>query len=165
MSISFSEVHHPDEFINRELRVMARHSTKTSRTTWYRACRDGEEVAFLAIGLSGEHLFPYQLVVPRELRGRGIGSAVLCAVERLAQSEGFERVRVWPRPLDDSLDQWRLERWYCERGYEIVTDGTGDMEKRISLQEGQMSALGQKRTSDHEPGMSAFLLKADVRRA
>jgi GNAT superfamily N-acetyltransferase len=110
MSISFSEVHHPDEFINRELRVMARHSTKTSRTTWYRACRDGEEVAFLAIGLSGEHLFPYQLVVPRELRGRGIGSAVLCAVERLAQSEGFERVRVWPRPLDDSLDQWRLER-------------------------------------------------------
>jgi GNAT superfamily N-acetyltransferase len=74
-----------------------------------------------------------KLVIPRELRGGGIGSAVLCAVEQLAQSEGFERVRVWPRLLDGSLDQWRLERWYCERGYEIVTDGTGDMEKRISL--------------------------------
>jgi hypothetical protein len=67
MSISFSEVHHPDEFINRELRVMARHSRKTSLTTWYRVCWHGEEVAFLAVGRSGEHLAPYQVVVPREL--------------------------------------------------------------------------------------------------
>jgi GNAT superfamily N-acetyltransferase len=132
MSISFTEIHYPDEFINHELRAMARHSSKTSLTTWYRVCCHGEEVAFLAVGRSGEHLVPYQLVVLRELRGRGIGSAVVRAVERLAQSEGCERVRVWPRPLDHSFDQWGLERWYRERGYQLVTDGTGDMEKQIS---------------------------------
>ena len=132
MSISLAEIHHPDEFINRGLRAMARQSRKTGITTWYRVCCHGQEVAFLAVGRSGERLVSYQLVVPRELRGRGIGSAVLRAIERLAQSDGYERVRVWPRPLDDNFDQWGLERWYRERGYEVVTDGTGDMEKRLS---------------------------------
>jgi GNAT superfamily N-acetyltransferase len=132
MSISLTEIHHPDEFINRQLRAMARHSRKSSLTTWYRVCCHREEVAFLSVERSDVRLVPHQLVVPRELRGRGIGSAVLRAVERLAQREGYERVRVWPRPIDDSFDQWDLERWYCHRGYELVTDGTGDMEKRIS---------------------------------
>jgi hypothetical protein len=58
MSISFTEIHHPDEFINRELRAMARHSRKTSLTTWYRVCCNGEEVAFLAVGRSGDELGP-----------------------------------------------------------------------------------------------------------
>ena len=103
MSISLTEVHHPDEFINRELRAIARHSTKNGLTIWYRVCRHGEEVAFLAIEPSGERLFPHQLVVARELRGRGIGSAVMCEVERLAQSGGYKRVRVWPRAARQEL--------------------------------------------------------------
>jgi GNAT superfamily N-acetyltransferase len=132
MSISFAEVHHPNELINRELRAIARHSSKSRLTTWYCVRCNSEEVAFLAVGRSDERLVPYQLVVPHELRGRGIGSAVLRAVEHLAQSEGYESVRLWPRPLDDSFDQWGLERWYSERGYKVVPDGTGDMEKRIA---------------------------------
>jgi len=71
------------------------------------------------------------MVVPRELRDLGVGSAALRAVEDLAQSEGFGTVRVWPRPLDNSFDQEGLERWYRERGYKTVPDGTGDREKRI----------------------------------
>jgi hypothetical protein len=30
------------------------------------------------------------------------------------------------------FDQWCLERWYSERGYKLVPDGPGDMEKRIA---------------------------------
>jgi hypothetical protein len=60
MSISLAEIHHPDEFINRGLRAMARQSRKTGITTWYRVCCHGQEVAFLAVGRSGERLVPYQ---------------------------------------------------------------------------------------------------------
>lgn len=133
MAITLSEIHHPDEFINRELRVMARYSRKYKLTTWYRVRWDGEEVAFLAIDRRPDrHLIPHVLVVPRDLRRRGIGSAVLREVEQLAQDEGFGSVRVWPRPLDPTFDQQALESWYRKRGYEGAADGTGEMEKRLA---------------------------------
>jgi ribosomal protein S18 acetylase RimI-like enzyme len=94
MSISFAEVHHPNGFINRELRAIARLSSKSRLTTWYCVRRNSEEVVFLAVGWSDERLVPYQLIVSRELRGRGIGSAVLRALEHLAQREGYESVRL-----------------------------------------------------------------------
>ncbi len=56
----------------------------------------------------------------------------ITAVEQFARQEGYEALRVWPRPLDDSMDRQTLERWYRRRGYEIMADGTGDMEKRVS---------------------------------
>jgi len=131
MSISLTEVRRPDEFMNRELSAIARYSSKSPLMTWYRACCNNEEVAFISVGPWDKRLVPYQLFVPSNLRGRGVGSDVLRSVEHLAQSEGYQSVRVWPRPLDDSFDRRDLERWYRERGYESVPDGTGDMEKRI----------------------------------
>jgi GNAT superfamily N-acetyltransferase len=139
MAITLTEIHHPDAFINRELRVMARHSRKFRLTTWYRVCWDGEEVAFLAIDRRPDRrLIPHLLVVPRDLRRRGIGSAVLREVERLAQDEGCDSVRVWPRPLDAAFDRRALESWYRKRGYQGAADGTGEMEKRLAA-----PALGQ----------------------
>jgi GNAT superfamily N-acetyltransferase len=131
MSTTLAKVHHADEFINPELRAIARHTRKSKLTAWYRVRLNGEEVAFLAVERSGKRFLLHQMIVPREQRGLGVGSAVLRAVEDLAQSEGFGTVRVWPRPLDNSFDQEGLERWYRERGYRTVPDGTGDREKRI----------------------------------
>jgi len=153
MSILFAEVRHPDEFMNRELRAISRHSSKSPRTTWYRAYCNNEEVAFISVGRSEKRLIPYQLFVPRNLRGRGIGSDVLRSVEHLAQTEGYESVRVWPRPLDDCFDRRGLERWYSERGYTIVSDGTGDMEKRLT----RLSAEQTERRDSEAPYFAACL--------
>jgi GNAT superfamily N-acetyltransferase len=131
MSTTLAKVHHADQFINPELRAIAHHARKSKLTSWYRVRFSGEEVAFLAVERFGKRFVLNQMVVPRELRDLGVGSAALRAVEDLAQSEGFGTVRVWPRPLDNSFDQEGLERWYRERGYKTVPDGTGDREKRI----------------------------------
>lgn len=131
MSTTLAKVHCADEFISPELRAIARHARKSNLTAWYRVRINGGEAAFVAVERSGKRFVLHQMVVPREQRGLGVGSAVLRAVEDLAQSEGFEIVRVWPRPLDNSFDREGLEHWYRERGYRTVSDGTGDREKRI----------------------------------
>jgi GNAT superfamily N-acetyltransferase len=120
-----------DEFINPELRAIARHSKRGPQTTWYRVLVDGREVAFVAIDRLRRHVVLLQIVVPRDLRGMGIGSTVLRTVEALARSEGYGSVRVWPRPLDRSVDRESLGRWYRERGYRLVPNSAGDMEKRV----------------------------------
>lgn len=145
MSTTLAEVHHADGFISPELRTIARHTRKTGATRWYRAHSDGEEVAFLAIERTGQRFVLHQLVVPRAIRGLGFGSAVLQAVEDLAQYEGVGSVRVWPRPLDNRVDQGDLELWYRDRGYWTVADGTGDREKHIVpvVSNGDYPAFGE----------------------
>lgn len=132
MSTTLAKVQTADEFINPELRAVVGYAKKSELTAWYRVGLLGEEVAFLAIERLDKHFFLHQIVVHHAQRGFGVGSAVLRAVEDLAHSEGVETVRIWPRPLDNSFDQKGLERWYCERGYIPVADGTGDLEKRIA---------------------------------
>jgi GNAT superfamily N-acetyltransferase len=128
---SFAEVGVIEEFINPELRAIARHSKRGPRTTWYRVLVDGREVAFVAIDRLRRHVVLLQIFVPRHLRGKGIGSRVLRTVESLARSEGYDSVRVWPRPLDRSVDPASLGRWYGQRGYRPMPDSAGDMEKRV----------------------------------
>lgn len=128
---SLSEIGLIEELINPELRAIASHSKRGPRTTWYRVLFDRREVAFVAIDRLRSHLVVLQIFVPRDLRGNGIGSAVLRTVEALARSEGYCSVRLWPRPIDRILDLNSLARWYRERGYRLVPNSTGDMEKRV----------------------------------
>ena len=128
---SFAEVGVIEEFVDPELRAIARHSTRGPQTIWYRVLFNGREVAFVAIDRLRQHFVLLQLFVPRNLRGKGIGSAVLRTVEALARSEGCGSVRVWPRPIDRSVDLESLGRWYRERGYSLVPNSAGDMEKQV----------------------------------
>jgi GNAT superfamily N-acetyltransferase len=122
------------DFENIDLRDRYSESSKGKRTRCYRAVLGSDEVALIAIDRWPEFdcLVLYELFVPRSRRGRGVGSIVLGAVERLAKEEGFGAVRVLPRPLDDSIDEASLTRWYKTRGYEAVIDMPGDLEKRVS---------------------------------
>jgi GNAT superfamily N-acetyltransferase len=128
---SFAEIGVIEEFIDPELRTIARHSKRGPQTIWYRVIFNGREVAFVAIDRLRQHFVLLQLFVPRALRGKGIGSAVLRTVEALARSEGYGSVRVWPRPIDRSVDLESLGRWYRVRGYRVVPNGAGDMEKQV----------------------------------
>mgnify|MGYP001820197766 CR=1 FL=1 len=128
---SFAEIGVIEEFIDPELRAVARHSKRGPQTIWYRVLFNGREVAFVAIDRLRQHFVLLQIVVPRDLRGKGIGSAVLRTVEALARSEGSGSVRVWPRPIDLSVDLEGLGRWYRERGYRLVPNSAGDMEKQV----------------------------------
>mgnify|MGYP001828548197 FL=1 len=130
-SLSLTEVDVVEGYINPELRAIARHSKRGPQTTWYRVLFDSREVAFVAIDRLRRHFVLLQIFVQRDLRGNGIGSAVLRTVEALARSEGYCSVRVWPRPLDRSVDLKGLARWYRARGYRLVPNSAGDMEKRV----------------------------------
>jgi GNAT superfamily N-acetyltransferase len=128
---SFAEIGVIEEFIDPELRAIARHSKRGPQTIWYRVRFNGREVAFVAIDRLRQHFVLLQLFVPRDLRGKGIGSAVLRTVEALARGEGYGSVRVWPRPIVRSVDLESLGRWYRERGYSLVPNSAGDMEKQV----------------------------------
>ena len=132
MSICLAEIHQSEEFENGELRAFARLCPKPERTSWYRACCNDEEVAFVSVGRSQKRLVPHQLFVPRTLRRRGIGTEVLRSLEQIARCEGFESIRVWPRSLGRNFAQTDLEHWYGEMGYTVVPDDTGDMEKWLT---------------------------------
>lgn len=74
----------------------------------------------------------YELFVPTEHRGRGVGTAALNAVEELVRCRGRSRMQLRPRPLDDSRTVEQLEGWYERRGYRrIPADANGMFEKGL----------------------------------
>src|SRR6185369_7019066 len=66
----------------------------------------------------------YELFVLTELRGKGLGTAILKAAENLATEHGFMRTVVVPEPIGLRRDtsareeaRSRLIRWYERNGY------------------------------------------------
>lgn len=88
-------------------------------TTLFKAVDDGEEVAFVAIDLwpTTDTLVLYELFVHPARRGAGVGTAVLVAVEEYTRSIGRTRVVLKAHPLDTSIGEDDLIKWYERRGY------------------------------------------------
>jgi len=114
----------------------AQESSKSTKTIHYRAVKDGETVAFVSLDRWPEldHMVLYEIFVPKELRCRGIGSAVLAEVENTAIREGMPRMRLRPKPLDQGISQANLAAWYAKHGYEWDSTTAGDMQKDLSTE-------------------------------
>lgn len=105
---------------------------------------DDREVAFVIIDWwrKESHAVLYELYVPSALRGKGIGTGVLKAVERLVRRRGRSSLRLIPRPIDASGSVEALEKWYRDRGYEpIPSDANGAFGKILSDEDGRLSPV------------------------
>ena len=77
----------------------------------------------------------YEIFVKRDMRRKGIGTAVLSEIEKIAVEEGFLKIRLRPSPLDREMSQWELVNWYLREGYDWELNSSGNMEKQLSLTE------------------------------
>lgn len=135
MKIQLIQIESPDCFKSSELSKRAVESTKSPKTTHYRVLADGIEVAFASLDRWPEPQFSqmvvYEIFVPQAMRGKGVATAVLSEVEKIAIEEGFQKIHLRPLPLDQQTSQTKLTDWYRNRGYDWDPIVTGDMEKRL----------------------------------
>lgn len=136
MKIQLIKIELEDCFESSELRTRARESPKSPKTIHYRALADGVEVAFISLDRWPEpevsQMVVYEIFVPRDMRRKGIGSAALTEIEKVAILEGFHKMHLRPYPLDPETNQAKLNDWYLHKGYYWDSNGTCEMEKYIA---------------------------------
>ena len=71
----------------------------------------------------------YEVFVLAQHRTRGVGSTLIGFGEDLALHAGYSRVRLYPRPTDDGINEGRLVTGYERRGYRLCPASGGEMEK------------------------------------
>ena len=116
--------------LNRELHERAQHSSLGQYTTHYVVYDQGLEVAFLSLDhrLDINVMVIYEIYLPEELRGSGIGTRVLLAAEAFAKQCGFSRTLVRPAPLvyqsgpEKDRVKAGLIRWYEGVGYRVIAE-------------------------------------------
>lgn len=116
-----------------ELQQRIATSKRGKRTTQYIAYRGEREIGFIALDDIPELgcLVLYELFVPIRFRGSGLGTQLLDKVETIARAEGYERVTLYPRPLEPGFPAERLLAWYCRHGYTARVDCPTELEKTI----------------------------------
>jgi GNAT superfamily N-acetyltransferase len=132
------EISAPEDCAHPELRERAATSPKARNTHHYVIREGDDEIAFLALDLnpSVDYLVLYELFVPKELQGRGIGTQLLRKVDDIARGLNYERITVSPWPLDDHQSEDELIEWYRKRGYSERPDFPQELEKWLSPQAG-----------------------------
>jgi GNAT superfamily N-acetyltransferase len=121
------------DFESPELRKRAQESSKSIKTTHYRAIANTREVAFVSLDRWPElgHMVLYEIFIAKKLRRQGIGSDVLAEVESTAIKEEVYVMRLRPKPLDEGISQQELDNWYARRGYAQDSTITGEMQKNL----------------------------------
>jgi GNAT superfamily N-acetyltransferase len=117
------------------IRRRAEQTSKSRYTRHYLLIDKGKEVAFMSIDLlpKADYLVLYELFVPTELRGTGIGSQVLALVDALARTLGLTRIVLNPMPFEGHFSQERLRNWYKKPGYKESSASTGELEKTLPI--------------------------------
>ena len=133
MKIKLVEIDNSTTLANRELRSRCTQSSKSLKTTHYIAYDSDTEVAFVSIDRWPEAsincLVLYEIFVPSELRGTGIGSHVLQYIEKVALQERYDLIRLYPQPLDKHTDPTKLANWYHKNGYKARPDISRELVK------------------------------------
>jgi GNAT superfamily N-acetyltransferase len=108
-------------------------SNRSRCTRHYVAFEAGRAVAFVSLDIHHrlQWLVLYELFVPREYRGRGIGTCALSVVERFGRKLGYAKLTLRPHPLDIEYPFSKLKSWYRRLGYEARGDSADDLEKVI----------------------------------
>ncbi len=129
-AMKLSPITDPEKVLNEEIRRCAKDGSKAAATKHFMAIENGEEVAFVSLDIfppSQQPLVLYTLVVPKSLRGKGVGSRVLAEVERLAKQWKYAEVLLRPKSLDKSWSNERLREWYSKRGYKPTSPEREDV--------------------------------------
>jgi hypothetical protein len=53
-------------------------------------------------------------------------------IERFASEHGFKKVILNPEPFNRDRTKEQLIAWYKSRGYSLLNNGTGEMEKIVN---------------------------------
>jgi GNAT superfamily N-acetyltransferase len=108
-------------------------SSKGKRTTQYTAYESGRAIGFVALDdfVELDCLALYELFIPRQLRGAGLGTRILTEVEAFAKKEGYQCIRLRPWPLERGFPEARLIGWYRRNGYTPCADLPTDLKKVI----------------------------------
>jgi len=120
----------PSTVSNIAIRERVLGSSRGSLTKHFVVYDESHEVAFLSVDLRTDInlLVIYEIFVPLELRGRGIGTSVLLAAEKLGRDHGFPLSTLIPKALGyapgDERDREtaRLVAWYERHGYRATED-------------------------------------------
>ncbi|MGY3235626.1 GNAT superfamily N-acetyltransferase [Bradyrhizobium sp. USDA 4472] len=131
LTITFVPIAEGSSCTDAEIQERIATSSIGKRTTQYIAYLDEREIGFVSLDDMGEIgcLVLYELFVPVRLRGSGLGTQLLDKVEAIARTEGYQRITLYPRPLEAGFPAERLSAWYCRCGYTERTDCPTELEK------------------------------------
>lgn len=129
------------DFTNEELRV--RSGTCSGKESegllLFRVSTDDQECGLVLFDTEedDDSLWIEELWIPSDLRGRGLGSAILAQVDEVATSLGRSKLAVWAEPLDDGNDDQdakaRLVDWYIRNGFTCSGGPWDELERPVSL--------------------------------
>ena len=112
-------------------RVAARSTGKHTRH--FIAKENSVEVAFVSLDFLPveDGLGIYELFIPANMRGRGLGGKLLSEIENMARQQGYSKVQLAARPMGE-LSQPQLAAWYAKYGYVSPPDSlTTVLEKSL----------------------------------
>ena len=121
--ITFVPLSSPAMINNGELRKRAASRSTGKYTRHFVAMENFRELAFISLDLLpvNDALAIYELYIPTNLRGHGIGGKLLDAIETMARQQGYSKVRLAARPMAD-FSQPQLAAWYKKHGYTNPAD-------------------------------------------
>ncbi|MBF0328583.1 MAG: GNAT family N-acetyltransferase [Nitrospirae bacterium] len=135
MEIQLIKADTADCFKSSELMMRASESSKSLKTKHYRVIADCGEVAFVSLDRWPEpeisRMVIYEIFVLRNMRRKGIGTALLTEIEKVAMQEGFRKTYLRPSTLDCTFSQTDMVNWYLCKGYNFDLAMTGSMQKQL----------------------------------
>lgn len=101
------------------LQARVQHAPGGPGSHLFRATLDGVEVALVALDVfpGSEGVVLYELYVSPDHRRKGVGTAIISAVESYARGLGRVCVKLLPRSLAPHITDQQLARWYERLGY------------------------------------------------
>ena len=120
---------HWSNAVTPEIQERVRNGSACQLTRKYSVFDEEREVAYLALDWWPLHqrtdLILYEVYVPRQFRHQGIGGRILAEVERLASINGYRRVVLTARPLEN-YPKRKLREWYQKHGFTRLSEGGPD---------------------------------------
>ena len=78
------------------------------------------------------YLVLYEMFVPLDLRGQGIGTRVLEMIEEFGRANDRQLVQLYAKPFAKDRSKNELINWYKKRGYIERSGVPGELEKSLT---------------------------------
>lgn len=117
--MGLEEISHASELMSDALRKRTERAPPVEIAHWYRFTIDRQEATLVVLDLwpNDPTVILYELFVDPLLKGIGIGTQALAAVEDFTRQIGRSQVKLRPFPFDKSISEDDLKRWYMAQGY------------------------------------------------
>lgn len=136
MTLKVNEILSKDEIEEPCLKERANPSDRAGagwnrETKWYIVKKDDFEVAFIELDFNRreERLWISQIFVLKQYRNQGLGSDILKRIEEKAKEYGSKEIWLNPKPIDSTIDTFRLKQWYIKKGFAVCQKQADTLEK------------------------------------